>query len=150
MKIFLAADHGGFEYKKQLLSYLQTEGHEVVDVGDTVLDEGDDYPDFVNKLAKEMLVNPDSMGILLCRNGVGMSIAANRYSHLRAALGFNSEQVLKARTDDNANVLSVPADYMDFENIKSMTNTFLNTPFSNADRHVRRLAKVDSLPQSLA
>lgn len=145
MNIYLAADHGGFEYKKQLSVYLQQEGHQIVDCGNSELDAGDDYPDFVAKLAQKMLIDPESLGIVLCRNGVGVSIAANRYRHLRCCLGLNELQAKSARHDDNANVLAIAADYFDLEEIKKMASVFLDTPFGNLERYNRRLAKVDQL-----
>ena len=144
MKIYLAADHGGFEFKKQLLTSLEKEGYELIDCGNTVLDPNDDYPDFVRQLANKMFMDQKSMGIVLCRNGVGVSIAANRHSHLRCGLGLNESHVKSARTDDNINVLSIASDYLDFAQVEKIVKVFLETPYSNLDRHNRRLAKIDS------
>lgn len=148
MNIYLAADHGGFNLKNQLLVFLKELGYTPVDCGNTALDEEDDYPDFIAELARKMLVDPESLGVVLCRNGVGVSIAANRYVHLRSTLGLNAEHVKKARTDDNINVLALAADYFSLEEIKPLVNAFLNTPFSNLERHNRRLAKINELAKT--
>lgn len=145
MKIYLAADHGGFEYKQQLSNYLKGLGLEVVDCGATQPDPNDDYPEFVAELAKKMQVDPESLGIVICRNGVGVSIAANRFNHLRCGLGLNEAHVKSARLDDNINVLALGADYFDLTTSQKLVDTFLNTPFSNLERHVRRLAKINQL-----
>ncbi|OGK67017.1 hypothetical protein A2313_01660 [Candidatus Roizmanbacteria bacterium RIFOXYB2_FULL_41_10] len=145
MKIYLASDHGGFDYKEQLLDHLKTQGYEPVDCGNTQKDQNDDYPEFVAQLAAKMQIDPESLGIVICRNGVGVSIAANRYRHLRCGLGLNEAHVKSARTDDNINVLALGADYVDLEAAKKAVNVFLNTPFSALERHTRRLAKINSL-----
>lgn len=145
MTIYLAADHGGYEYKQQLITYLKGLGFEVVDCGATQPDPNDDYPEFVTTLAKKMQIDPESMGIVICRNGVGVSIAANRFNHLRCGLGLNEAHVKSARLDDNINVLALGADYFDLLTSQKLVDTFLNTPFSNLERHVRRLAKINQL-----
>ena len=147
MKIYLASDHGGFDYKKQLTDYLNEQGYEIIDCGNNQKDENDDYPDFVRMLATKMQVDPDSLGIVICRNGVGVSIAANRFGHLRCGLSLSEEHVKSARTDDNINVLALGADYVDWQTTKQIVKVFLETPFSNLERHTRRLAKVNDLTQ---
>jgi len=145
MKIFLATGHGGFEYKKKLLNLLNQQGYEVIDCGNTLFDPKDDYPDFVNKLAKLMATEPNSYGVVMCRNGIGACIATNRHIHLRCGLCFNKTHVKSARQDDNINVLAIPADYLKIEQVVQIVNTFLDTPFSNHERHNRRLAKINQL-----
>ena len=147
MKIYLASDHGGFDYKKQLTDYLNEQGYEIIDCGNNQKNENDDYPDFVRMLATKMQVDPDSLGIVICRNGVGVSIAANRFGHLRCGLSLSEEHVKSARTDDNINVLALGADYVDWQTTKQIVKVFLETPFSNLERHTRRLAKVNDLTQ---
>lgn len=145
MKIYLAADHGGYEYKQQLSNYLKGLGLEIVDCGATQPNPDDDYPEFVAVLAQKMQVDPESLGIVICRNGVGVSIAANRFNHLRCGLGLNEAHVKSARLDDNINVLALGADYFDLLTSQKLVDAFLNTPFSNLERHVRRLAKINQL-----
>lgn len=145
MKIYLAADHGGYEYKQQLSNYLKGLGLEPVDCGAAQHNPDDDYPEFVAVLASKMQVDPESFGIVICRNGIGVSIAANRFNHLRCGLGINEAHVKSARLDDNINVLALGADYFDLLTSQKLVDTFLNTPFSNLERHVRRLAKINQL-----
>lgn len=145
MKIYLAADHGGFEYKQQTSEILQKQGWEVVDCGAYEHNPDDDYPQFVTKLAKEMQIDPDGKGIVVCRSGVGVSIVANRFMHLRCGLALNKIQVKKARLDDNINVLAIAADYFSLPEVVEMVTIFLNTPFSNLERHTRRLAQINQL-----
>jgi len=144
MEIYLAADHGGFEFKQQLSAFLKRQNYEVIDCGNTQLDPNDDYPDFVKVLAQKMQTNPQSKGVVICRNGVGVSIAANRFGHLRCALGFSDLQVKKARLDDDINVLALGADYISLEQAEALVKLFLETNFSNLERHNRRLTKVSS------
>jgi len=145
MNIYLAADHGGFEYKRQLIDYLKSQGHNPVDCGASQFVSIDDYPDFVSELAKKMQADPESLGVVICRNGVGVSIAANRFRHLRCGLGINEAHIKSARLDDNINVLALAADYYDFLMAKKLVDVFLKTPFSNLERHRRRLAKINNL-----
>lgn len=144
MNIYLAADHGGFNLKQQLLNDLPKQ-YTVIDCGNQKLEPEDDYPDFVANLAQKMLNDQLSMGIVICRNGVGVSIAANRFPHLRCGLGFNDEQIRRARRDDNINVLALPADYLNLDQAKSLINLFLETEYSGLERYSRRLAKVNNL-----
>jgi ribose 5-phosphate isomerase B len=145
MKIYLAADHGGFAHKQELLAYLKSQSYEVIDCGTSKPDPNDDYPDFVAQLGAKMKIDSEGMGIVICRNGVGVSIVANRYSHLRCGLGINEAHVKSARVDDNINVLALAADYFDLVATKKMVDIFLNTPFPNLERHIRRLAKISNL-----
>ena len=149
MKIYMAADHGGFEHKLQLANYLKGLGLEVIDCGATQPNPDDDYPEFVAALASKMQVNPESFGIVICRNGVGVSIAANRFRHLRCGLAINEAHVKSARLDDNINVLALGADYFDLLTSQKLIDTFLNTPFSNLERHTRRLAKINQLTSTV-
>jgi ribose 5-phosphate isomerase B len=145
MKIYLATDHGGWQLKKELILFLKNQNYKPIDCGNTQLDQNDDYPDFVQNLANRLLLDPNSMGIVACRNGVGVSIASNRYKHIRCGLGLNEAHVKSARVDDNINVLALASDYFNLDSLKKMTQVFLNTPYSNLERHNRRLAKINNL-----
>ena len=142
MKIIMASDHRGFETKKALITLLSQKGYEIDDTGPSEYNKEDDYPDFVVPAMKRLQNNPDSMGIIMCKNGVGVNMLANKYKNVRAALCFHKKQAETARTDDNANVLALPIDFLSDEDIWDIVNTFLNTEFSNFDRHKRRLKKV--------
>lgn len=138
--IYLACDHGGFALKEKLKAHLSSLNLEFEDVGSQTLDPNDDFVDFV-KLATAKIGENDR-GIFLCRNGVGVDIAANRFSHIRSVLGFNIVQVQKARSDDDCNVLALPADYIDEPTALQLTEAFLNTKYSGEERFIRRLDKL--------
>lgn len=142
MKIYTASDHGGYQYKEKLKKYLNEQGYEVEDIGAHGLNPDDDYPDFVFPLAERVSKDPGSLGIALGRSGNGEAIAANKIKGIRAALCVNGEMAQKAREHNNANILSLGADYVSLKDAKKVVETFLKTPFSNADRHKRRLEKI--------
>lgn len=142
MKLVIASDHHGFEIKKALATLLSQKGYEVDDIGPSEYNSKDDYPDFVIPAIKRLQNNPDSMGILMCKNGVGVSILANKFKGVKAALCFHKKQAETAKTDDNANVLALPTDFLSDEDIWDIVDTFLKTEFSGFDRHIRRLEKV--------
>lgn len=145
MKIILAADHGGVEMKEELKEWLKNLGYGVVDVGAEKLDPEDDFVDYAKK-AVGMAGDGDRL-ILLCRNGVGMSIVANRNKNIRCVLGFDENQVRRARSDDDVNCLSLPADYVDEEKAKVLVKVFLETKFSGEERFVRRIGKLSGMVQ---
>lgn len=151
MKIYLGADHGGFELKEELKGFLSELGYEVEDMGANTKDEGDDYPDFIIPLAEKVVYeerNGDKpwgeefLGIVLGRSGNGEAIAANKVKGARAALCTNVEMARKAREHNNANILSIGADYVDENLAKEMIKVFLETSFSGEERHKRRLEKI--------
>lgn len=143
MRVLIGADHGGFEMKKFLKRVLEEEGYEVVDVGNQQQEDEDDYVDFGKVLAKELVNKPEDRGILLCRNGMGMTIIANRYKGIRCGLGFDEEAVRRGRADDNINVLALPADYIDNDKAKRLVDIFLSEKFTYKDKYVRRIRKLD-------
>lgn len=142
MKIIIGADHGGFEFKQKLIKDLESLGHEVVDAGAKEKVSDDDFVDYALEVVERMGQDMDAFGILLCRNGVGMSIMANRFGFVRAALGFDAEQVRRARMDDDVNCLSLPADYLDYEKTLDLAKVFVETKFSEEEKYVRRLNKM--------
>jgi len=148
MKIYLASDHGGFEYKEELKKYLKGKGYEVEDMGAHELDPKDDYTDFVFPLAMRVSKEADSMGIVLGRSGNGEQIAANKIKGIRAVLCLTEVMAKKAREHNNANVLSLGADYIDLKTTKKIVDAFLTTPFSEAERHKRRIDKISSYEAS--
>ncbi len=148
VKIYLGADHGGYKMKEELKTWLLGKGHEVVDVGAERLIEGDDFVDYSLDVVDGLLGDLEARGILLCRNGVGVSIAANRYTGTRCALGFDEKQIERARRDDNINCLALPADYIDLEKAKELIEVFVKTDFSNETRYQRRVAKMGMIGDS--
>ncbi|NCN06749.1 MAG: RpiB/LacA/LacB family sugar-phosphate isomerase [Candidatus Pacebacteria bacterium] len=146
--IYIAADHGGFDQKRILIQFLTSKGYTVTDCGADTLDPEDDYPHIVAKLAakmKKQVVDQPAFAILLCRSGAGMSMAANRFSHLRAVTAASEEQVRHAREHNNANVLALSADWLSVEEQKGMLLKFLTTPFSDKPRHIRRVQQLTTL-----
>ena len=147
MKVYIAADHGGFDLKKDLLGYLENLNYQVEDLGNNKKDPQDDYPDFVIPLAKRV-VEEKVLGIIIGRSGNGEAIAANKVKGARATVCISEKMSQKARRDNNANILSLGADYMDFDLAKKVTKIFLETEFSEAERHIKRIGKISSYESS--
>ena len=112
------------------------------DLGPVEYNSTDDYPDFVAPAMQNVQKDPGSLGIVLCKNGVGVSMLANKFKGIRAALCFSPEQAKSSKLDDNANVLAISTQFLSQEEIPQVVDAFLNTPFGNAERHLRRLDKV--------
>ena len=146
MLIYIGADHRGFQLKESLKNYLKASGYEVVDVGNDKYVATDDYPDFAALAARKVSLDPEnSRGILLCGSGVGVAVVANKFKNVRSALAFNPEQAAASRNDDNTNVLSLPADFLDEETAKKIAAVWIQNSFSGEERHQRRLKKVADL-----
>jgi ribose 5-phosphate isomerase B len=143
--IGIAADHGGFELKVQLIASLKAAGYEVVDFGAYELDIGDDYPDFVVPLARAVAKGEVVRGLAICGSGVGACIAANKIPGVRAALITDSFSAHQGVEDDDMNVMClggrVTGDALSLE----LVWTFLNAHFIENERFRRRLAKVTEL-----
>jgi len=140
VKIVIAADHGGFEFKGPITKSLVAQGFEVEDVG-CFSPDSVDYPDFAEKAVARILNNDCQMGILICGTGIGMSIAANRHRSIRAANCFNVYTARMSREHNNANVLCLGARVLDVETAIEMVRVWLNTPFAGG-RHQKRIAKL--------
>lgn len=140
MKIYIASDHAGFDLKNKLFEYLKSKNYEIFDKGPAVFNADDDYPDYVNPVMK--IMQKDDKSILVCKNGVGVCIAANKFPGIRATLSFNTLHAKSARTDDDANVLCLGSDYIDLNYAKEIVDVWLETKFSEEERHVRRLNKI--------
>jgi len=147
MKIYIGADHNGFEFKQKLSEALKLAGHEVVDAGDVTIDPNDDFPQFASKVVNNLLGDPDktAKGILICGSGQGMCMAANRFKGIRASLCWNLNEARSARNDDDSNVLCLSSRYLSLEEAGSIMATWLATPFAAAPRFIRRLQQLDEL-----
>ncbi len=146
MKIYLGADHGGYELKNVIREHLVHAGHEVEDLGAKTLDPDDDYPRYAYDVAAKVLGGADDdRGILLCRSGQGMAIAANRVGGIRAAIAWNSETAVHARRDDNVNVLVLASDYTTPYVALEAVDAWLDTKFSKNPRYQRRLDQIEEL-----
>jgi ribose 5-phosphate isomerase B len=139
--IYLGADHGGYELKEKIKEHLRKKGMEFEDLGSFSKDSVD-YPVYAFAVA-EKVRNSDSgdIGILACTTSIGTSVAANKVKGIRAAVGYSEEATRRARNDLDANVLCLGGE-MDHEQALRMVDIFLNTPFSQAERHVRRISMI--------
>lgn len=142
MKIYLATDHAGFDLKENVKNYLLEQKFEVEDCGAMEKLEDDDYPDFISQAAQKVNDDHGSTGIVFGKSGAGECIVANKIKGIRAVLGFNILNVKLAREHNNANVLCLGAEFVNFEEAKELIDIFLNTGFSDEERHIRRLNKI--------
>ncbi len=138
--IALAADHGGYELKALLVKDLEAAGVPVVDLGTNAADSVD-YPDFADRLAAALKDGRASRGVLICGTGIGISIAANRHRHIRAALCHDETTARLSREHNDANVLAMGARVIGPEVARACLKVFLSTPFGGG-RHERRVAKL--------
>jgi len=147
MKIFLGADHGGFELKNQVREHVTHRGFEVEDCGAETLEPGDDYPQYAYAVAAKILGEEDdaAIGILICRSGEGMAMAANRVHGIRAAVVWSEALARETRRDNHANVLSLPSDFIDIETALSIVEGFLDEKYSDDERHIRRIKQIEEL-----
>jgi len=148
MKIFIASDHAGLNLKEVLLKYLKDLGHEVIDKGPHHLDLNDDYPDFISLVAKEVSENKDAKGLIMGGTGQGEAMIANRFPGVRAAVYYGEplEMVKATREHNDSNILSLGARFMNEEEAKSAVIRWLDTPFTEEERHKRRIAKIELYP----
>jgi ribose 5-phosphate isomerase B len=139
VKIHIGSDHAGLEFKNKIVAHLKSKGHEVVDHGPHDFDPLDDYPVFCIPAAEAVAKEPGSFGIVLGGSGNGEQIAANKVKGIRAALVWSIEIAELARTHNDANVMSLGGRMHDETYCLKLVDTFLNTPFSKDERHVRRI-----------
>ncbi len=140
MKIAIASDHRGVEYKKEIIKYLEEKNYIVIDCS-TQNTETDDYPDFAFKVCEKIVAKEAEVGILVCRTGIGMSIAANKVKGIRCAKINSLEDAILSRNDNGANVMTF--NYMDgIPNIKKYIDAFLTADVINDERHRRRVDKI--------
>lgn len=144
MKIYIGSDHGGFELKEEIKPFLEELGHTTEDMGAFSLNMEDDYPDFIIQVAQQVADDSESLGIVIGRSGNGEAIAANKVKSIRCALCTNVEMATKAKEHNNANVLSLGSDYITREEAKEIVKTFVETSFTNEERHIRRIEKITS------
>lgn len=140
MTIAIASDHAGFELKENLKRDIEQLGFSVTDLG-THGTQSVDYPDFANALAEWLKKNPHEKGVLVCGSGIGISIAANRHKHVRAALVTSPEAAKLSRQHNDANVLCLGARLTDATTARACLEAFLTTEFEGG-RHQGRVAKM--------
>lgn len=147
--IYLGCDHGGYQLKEQMKDWLTGQGKAFEDLGALTFDPDDDYPQFAFAVAQKVAQDPTNAGILFCRSASGMVIAANKVKHIRAAAAYDVKQAKHSRQHDNANILGISGDWTDAKTAQDMVKAFLNTPFSNEERHIRRIEQIERLASSV-
>ena len=140
-RILIASDHAGFELKEKLERTLEELGFEVQDLGADGT-QSTDYADYAHPLAQQVSEGRVKRGVLMCGTGLGMSYTANRYPHVRAAVAWSPEIAKLAREHNDANVLVLPARFVDENEANAILNAWLNTPFEGG-RHARRVEKIE-------
>lgn len=167
MKVYLASDHAGFEFKEHIKKFLSKKKYDVEDCGPFTFDKDDDYPDFVGKAAEAVSKDSENnVGILCANTGQGEAIVANKYKNVRCALFYAPavpvgtvdvsgrkssdpfEIINLARDHNNANMLSLSGKFMDIKTAEEAIERFLSTPFSNAERHKRRIEKIKKIEEN--
>lgn len=145
MKIYICTDHAGFELKQALVLYLKEIGFDVEDFGAYEYEKKDDYPDFVKLVAEAVSKDIESRGIILGGSGQGEAIVANRFTDVRAAVyyGGTTEIIELSREHNDSNILSLGARFIDEVEAKDAVKLWLETPFSDEERHKRRINKID-------
>jgi len=145
MRIAVAADHGGFPLKADIIALLQQDGHQVMDLGAHEFEPGDDYPDFALAVGQAIQRGQAERGILICGSGVGASIAANKLRGVRAAVCHDTYSAHQGVEHDDMNVLCLGARIVGVELARELVRAFVCARFSGEERHVRRLAKVKAI-----
>jgi len=147
MKIYVGADHQGFQLKSRLITLLNRLDYEVNDEGDEKPDPNDDFPVFAQKVVSAVLSSEDAnaRGILICGSGQGMCMAANRFKGIRAALAYDLESARSSRNDDDSNILCLPAAILKTEEVGPIVQIWLDTSFAAAPRYIRRIKELDNL-----
>lgn len=145
MKIYLGSDHAGFELKEQIKNYLKEKGLVVEDEGAFAVDPEDDYTDYIKIVAKMVEMDEGSRGIIFGGSGQGEAICANRFKSIRAAVFYGgSLDVIKlTREHNDSNILSIGGRFVGFAEAKQAVDLWLTTPFSNDERHQRRIREID-------
>jgi ribose 5-phosphate isomerase B len=139
MRVYLGSDHAGYDVKQRLVEHVRALGHEPIDCGPRRYDPEDDYPVYVLRAAEGVAGDPGSLGVVLGGSGNGEAIAANKVAGVRAALAWTEETARLGREHNDANVVSLGARMVAPEDALRFVETFLATPFSGDERHVRRL-----------
>ena len=142
MKIAIASDHGGYELKEKIKRHLSSKGADVVDFG-TDSGAAVDYPDYAKKVARSVLSKKADCGILVCGSGIGMSITANRFKGIRAAVCESLYTAQMAKKHGNVNILCLGGRILPVKKALKMVDLWLNTEFEPDARHIRRLKKID-------
>ena len=140
MNIGIANDHRGLEIKQKLTNFLKTKGYNIIDYG-TATNDSTDYPIYAFKVGEAIKDNKIDFGILICGTGIGMSIACNKVKNVRCARVCSNEDAYYTRLHNNANVIALSENV---ENVEEIITTFLETKFSNEEKHIRRIEMISN------
>jgi len=144
--IYLGADHGGFSFKEKIKEFLNELKTEYQDLGNTKFEPEDDFPDFAVAVAKKV-TETGGKGILVCTNGEGMCIVANKFKGIRAVSPNTKKAALRSREDLDANILCLGEHILSFRDAKKIIKTWLETEFFKAERYIRRLNKIKKIEE---
>jgi len=156
MKIYIGTDHAGLAQKEKIASFLRESGYEVNDCGAYEYDESDDFPDFVIPVAREVSRNPQGVkGIILGGSGQGEAIVANRFHHVRAVVFYgnaysltnNISNLQLTREHNDSNILAIGSRFVSDDDALEAVRVWLDVPFSNGERHKRRIHKIDRIKE---
>ncbi len=148
MKIVIASDHAGFLYKETLVKEMIEKGYSVSDLGTFNPNLPDDYPDYAVKVAEAILAKQAEKGIIICGSGVGVSVAANKFKGIRAGVCHDTYSAHQCVEHDNVNVVCLGERVIGIEVAREVVFTFLRATFSNEERHIKRLKKIDIIEQN--
>lgn len=149
MLIYIAADHRGFKLKEILKTYIKSVGYEVYDLGNNHYDENDDYPIFAKLVSEKIQADPaGARGVLICGSGVGVDIVANKFDRVRSVLAISTDGAVASKIDDDTNILSIAADFMDEEIAKKTLAAWLATNFVDIPKHKRRLEEIKEIEEA--
>jgi len=147
--IYIGADHNGHELKEKIKKYFEKKSISYADLGAHEFDKDDDYVDFAEAVAKKVVGEENARGILICKSGNGMAIAANKIKEARAAVVFDKESTESAVSEDHANIIALSSRGFGFfskrKKLIPIVKAFMNSKYSQASRHVRRVKKISSL-----
>ena len=151
MKVYISSDHAGFKLKDELIPFIKGLEHEVVDLGPFAYKDGDDYPDYIKLVAREVSREPNSRGIVLGASGEGEAIVANKFPGVRAVTyyGGNREIIKLSRNHNDSNVLSLGARFLNDREANEMVRLWLAAGFSGDERHIRRLEKIRKIEREV-
>jgi ribose 5-phosphate isomerase B len=148
MRLHIGSDHAGLELKNELLAHLVNSGHDVTDHGPYEYDALDDYPDFCIPAAQAVAKDPTSLGVVIGGSGNGEQISANKVKGIRAVLAWSIETAKLGKEHNNANVVSIGGRMHSIDQCKEIIDAFIATPFSNDERHIRRINKMSKFEET--
>ncbi len=143
--LYIGSDHGGFDLKEEIKKYLDKKKIKYWDLGPQQINKEDDYPDYALKIAKEVSKGKGNKGILICGTGIGMCITANKVKGIRAVLCYDENTAKLSREHNDSNILCLGGRTTETKKALKIVDVWLNTPFSNIDRHKRRVEKMNRL-----